>query len=231
LAAHPSQESFTQSNDKRHPTTFLRTTVLCWPIFSRLSRRSNFLTQSDRGRTRRHRNRDQREVRFDRGSPRYLLHDRDTAFHAWATTATAMGVHEVVTAIRSPVAARLRRASDRVHSPGVPGSVIVANERGLRRALRAYVEYYSKSGTHLPLDKDAPFSRRVESRDDGDIVAIPHLGGPTPPLRKPRRVVRTGPHRDTASSSAHRRATHVRHCSMIFLNRARRVRRGRRSAQ
>ena len=34
--------------------------------------------------------------------PRYLLHDRDTAFHAWTTTATAMGIHEVVTAIRSP---------------------------------------------------------------------------------------------------------------------------------
>jgi putative transposase len=34
--------------------------------------------------------------------PRYLLHDRDTAFHAWATTATAMGIHEVVTAVRSP---------------------------------------------------------------------------------------------------------------------------------
>ena len=34
--------------------------------------------------------------------PRYLLHDRDTAFHAWATTATAMGIQEVVTAVRSP---------------------------------------------------------------------------------------------------------------------------------
>jgi hypothetical protein len=49
--------------------------------------------------------------------------------------------------------------------------------RGLRRALRAYVEYHSKSRTHVSLDKDAPFSRRVESRDHGDIVAIPHLGG------------------------------------------------------
>src|SRR5882762_1189292 len=32
-------------------------------------------------------------------APRYLLHDRDTAFHAWATTATAMDLHEVVTAV------------------------------------------------------------------------------------------------------------------------------------
>jgi putative transposase len=34
--------------------------------------------------------------------PRYLLHDRGTAFHAWATTATAIGIEEVVTAVRSP---------------------------------------------------------------------------------------------------------------------------------
>jgi len=39
--------------------------------------------------------------RWDDG-PHYLLHDRDTAFDAWATTATAMGIHELVTAVRSP---------------------------------------------------------------------------------------------------------------------------------
>jgi putative transposase len=29
-----------------------------------------------------------------------LLHDRDTAFHAWTTTATAIGIEEVITAVR-----------------------------------------------------------------------------------------------------------------------------------
>ena len=38
-------------------------------------------------------------------------------------------------------------------------------------------EYYLKSRTHLSLDKDAPVPRPVASHDDGDIVAIPHLGG------------------------------------------------------
>jgi putative transposase len=33
-------------------------------------------------------------------APRYLLHDRDTAFHGWATT--TLGIHEIVTAVRSP---------------------------------------------------------------------------------------------------------------------------------
>jgi len=55
--------------------------------------------------------------------------------------------------------------------------IIISNERGLRRVLHAYVEYYLQSRTHLSLDKDAPVSRRVASRDDGDIVEIPHLGG------------------------------------------------------
>jgi putative transposase len=35
-------------------------------------------------------------------APRYLVRDRDSAFHAWATTTLAMDIHEVVTAARSP---------------------------------------------------------------------------------------------------------------------------------
>jgi hypothetical protein len=48
---------------------------------------------------------------------------------------------------------------------------------GLRRVLRAYVEYYLHSRTHLSLDKDAPVSRPVAPTADGGIVAIPQLGG------------------------------------------------------
>ena len=55
--------------------------------------------------------------------------------------------------------------------------VIVANERGMRRVLHAYVEYYRRSRTHLSLDKDAPVSRPAASQTGGEIVAIPHLCG------------------------------------------------------
>jgi hypothetical protein len=55
--------------------------------------------------------------------------------------------------------------------------IIVANARGLRRVLHAYVEYYLKCRTHLSLDKDAPVSRPVAIATDGAIAAIPHLGG------------------------------------------------------
>ncbi len=55
--------------------------------------------------------------------------------------------------------------------------VIVCNERGLRRVLNAYMEYYLRSQTHLALDKDAPVSRPVARPSHGGIVAIPQVGG------------------------------------------------------
>jgi putative transposase len=110
-------------------------------------------------------------------APRFLVHDRDTAFHAWVTTAPAMGIDDVLTADHSPwqnayaerLIGSIRRAC--------LDHVIIANARGLRRVLRAYIEYYLTSRTHLSLDKDAPISRPFASPADSDIVAIPHLGG------------------------------------------------------
>jgi len=54
---------------------------------------------------------------------------------------------------------------------------MIANERGLRRVLDAYVEYDLKSRTHVSLKKDAPVSRPITASPPGSIVAIPHLGG------------------------------------------------------
>jgi hypothetical protein len=54
--------------------------------------------------------------------------------------------------------------------------IIIMNDRGLRRALAAYIDYYLKSRTHLSLNKDSPISRPVASAT-GEIVAIPHVGG------------------------------------------------------
>src|SRR5262245_37416367 len=93
-------------------------------------------------------------------APHDLIHDRDSAFHAWATTVAALGIEEVLTAPRSPwqnayadrlVGSMRRECLDHI---------IVANARGLRRVLHAYVAYYLKSRTHLSLDKDSPISRR-----------------------------------------------------------------------
>jgi transposase InsO family protein len=110
-------------------------------------------------------------------APRYLVHDRDSAFHAWTTTAAAVGIEEVLTAPRSPWQnAYAERLIGSIRRECLD-HIVVVNARGLRRVLRAYVEYYLKSRTHLSLDKDAPMSRPVATPTNGEIVAIPHLGG------------------------------------------------------
>jgi transposase InsO family protein len=110
-------------------------------------------------------------------APRYLVRDRDAAFHAWATTASAMDIREVLTAPRSPWQnAYAERFIGSIRRECLD-HVIVANERGLRRMLRAYIEYYLTSRTHLSLAKDCPISRPVTPPGDGTIVAIPHVGG------------------------------------------------------
>jgi transposase InsO family protein len=109
--------------------------------------------------------------------PRYLIHDRDHAFDRLGTTATAMGIEEVLTAPHAPwqnafverfVGSARRECLDHV---------IVFNEAGLRKLMMLYCSYYETARTHLALDKDAPIPRPVMPPDDGDIVAIPEVGG------------------------------------------------------
>ena len=55
--------------------------------------------------------------------------------------------------------------------------VIVFNARHLRRLLRAYVDYYHRSRTHLALRKDASEPRPITAIDAGRVVALPAVGG------------------------------------------------------
>jgi len=109
-------------------------------------------------------------------APRYLVHDRDSAFHAWTTTAAAIGIEEILTAPRSPWQnAYAERLIGSIRRECLD-HIIIGNERGLRRVLHAYVAYYLRSRTHLSLDKDAQVTRPVASLTDGEIMTIPHLG-------------------------------------------------------
>jgi putative transposase len=110
-------------------------------------------------------------------APRYLLRDRDAAFHAWATTATAMEIEEVVTAPRSPWQnAYAERLIGSIRRECLD-HVIVWNARGLRRVMNSYVAYYQRSRTHLALDKDSPVPRETAAPSNGRVVAIPQVGG------------------------------------------------------
>jgi putative transposase len=80
-------------------------------------------------------------------TPRFLLHDRAHAFDD--LTATAMGMHDVRTAPRSPWQnAYVERFIGSVRRECLD-HVIVVNAAGLRRVLNAYVDYYTTARTHL----------------------------------------------------------------------------------
>jgi putative transposase len=110
-------------------------------------------------------------------APRYLIHDRDHAFDGLGATARAMGIEDVVTAPHAPwqnpfverfVGSARRECFDHV---------IAFNEASVRMLMTRYGSYYEKARTHLALDKDAPISRPVMLPGEGDIVAIPEVGG------------------------------------------------------
>lgn len=106
-------------------------------------------------------------------APRYLLHDRDHAFDGVST----LGIHEVLTAPHSPwqngyverfIGSVRRECLDHV---------IVLSAAGLRRVLNEYAAYYSRTRTHLGLNKDAPDPRPITPPTSGRVVAIPQVGG------------------------------------------------------
>ena len=109
--------------------------------------------------------------------PRYLIRDRDHTFAGIGPTATGMGIHEVLTAPRSPW--------QNAYAERVIGSirrerldhVIVVNETGLSRLLTRYLTYYHQSRTHLSLDKDLPEPRPIAAPTYGPVVASPQVGG------------------------------------------------------
>ena len=88
-----------------------------------------------------------------------------------------MGIEEVLTAPRSPW--------QNPYSERLNGSVrrecldhvIVLSEAHLRRMLAAYVAYYNGSRTHLSLEMDSPIARPVQTPDQGDVIAVPQVGG------------------------------------------------------
>jgi putative transposase len=113
----------------------------------------------------------------DDTAPAYLLHDRDGAFAAAATTLAGMNIQTVRTAPRSPWQnAYIERVIGSIRRECLD-HVIVANERGLRRVLAGYVAYYMRSRTHLALAKDSPVPRPVQLSSVGCLVATPEVGG------------------------------------------------------
>ena len=108
--------------------------------------------------------------------PRYLIRDRDHAFGEIGRTASGMGIHEVLTAPRSPWQnAYAERFIGSVRRECLD-HVIVMNEIGLSRILTRYLAYYRQSRTHLSLTKDSPRPRPIAPPTIGPVVASPQVG-------------------------------------------------------
>lgn len=105
-------------------------------------------------------------------APRYLIRDRDHAFDGLGTTAKAMGIHEVLTAPGAPWQnSYVERFIGSVRRECLD-HVLVFNESGLLRVLRAYRDYYERSRTHLALVK------RPSPKGEGFSVRLKSTKGP-----------------------------------------------------
>jgi putative transposase len=111
-------------------------------------------------------------------APRFLLRDRDRIFgREFVEQVEAFGIGQVLSAPRSPW--------QRAYVERVIGTtrrecldhVIVFGERDLHRWLRAFIDYYHQTRTHLALGKDAPEPRPVQSRAAGRVLSMPEVGG------------------------------------------------------
>jgi len=111
-------------------------------------------------------------------APRFLIRDRDGIYGDYFTKRVdSMGIEEVLIAPRSPwqnpycerVIGSIRREC--------LDHVIVLNEKHLHRILTEYFEYYHNCRPHLSLDRNSPTPRCVESPSEGEVVAVPQVGG------------------------------------------------------
>ena len=88
-----------------------------------------------------------------------------------------MGIDEVVTDPRSPWQnPYVERMIGSIRRDCLD-HVIVLGERHLHALLKSYFAYYHNARTHLSLGKDAPEPRAMESDQEGEVIALPMVGG------------------------------------------------------
>jgi len=111
-------------------------------------------------------------------APRYLLRDRDGIYgNRFRRRVKNMGIEEVLTAYRcpwqNPYSERLNGSIRRE----CLDQVIIFSEGHLRRVLKEYFEYYNHYRVHQFLEMDAREGRKNQTLNEGNVIAIPHVGG------------------------------------------------------
>ncbi len=111
-------------------------------------------------------------------APKYLIRDRDGIYGEYFQQRLKhMGIKEVLISPRSPwqnpfaerVIGSIRR--------DCLDHVIILSEAHLIRILTEYFDYYHTARPHQSLDHNAPLPRRIESPEQGRVVAESVLGG------------------------------------------------------
>jgi putative transposase len=111
-------------------------------------------------------------------APRYLIRDRDGIYGDEVRQALrSLNIEQILIAPRSPwqnpFVERLIGSIRR----DLLDHVIVLGERHLLRLLRSYFDYYQNSRCHQALAGDSPNPRAMELPVQGNVVAIPMVGG------------------------------------------------------
>ena len=111
-------------------------------------------------------------------APRFMIRDRDAIYGVdFRERVEHLGIEEVVIAYRSPwQSPYVERVIGSIRRECLD-QVIVLSEAHLRRILTSYFAYYHNSRTHLTLERNAPVPRRVEHPFEGEVIAIPQVGG------------------------------------------------------
>jgi putative transposase len=108
-------------------------------------------------------------------APRYLLRDHDHSFTAWANTASAMDIQEILTAHGR----RVLRATHRIRPAGVPRprhrphciGIAPRAEHVTLRTTNDRARIYHSTRTRC-----APIPRPIAPHSEGRVVAIPQVG-------------------------------------------------------
>lgn len=111
--------------------------------------------------------------------PRYLLlRDRDSIYGApFEVRATALGLEQKVIAARSPWQNPLvERLIGSIRRECLD-HVVVLSAQHLHRLLADYVDYHHRHRPHRSLEQDCPEPRPIDPPEQGNIIALPLLGG------------------------------------------------------
>ena len=111
---------------------------------------------------------------------RYLICDRETTFSAhWRSMLKREGVRVVHTPYRAPNANAYAERFVRSVKHECLRRMILFGERGLRRALREYVEHYNEERPHQGIGNLIPVPRKRQPRPTGaaEVHSMDRLGG------------------------------------------------------